>query len=582
LGRFNREREDKIIIPKVSVKECENILLSGKPQETIIQWLRFLLKSELNFDTYSRFIFPDAFFKPFAECHYHMGKFLFSDESGAEAQPRSFGKSTETGIGYVTHRIAYRLKNYILYLSENHDKSMMFIDPIKYELKNNKLFNFIYGPFKIGRTKDKDSGKDRQDVFDVNRIRVQALSFEKDPRGVKHGNFRPDLMIFDDIENRQRVINPRLRHDDWLKITKDLIPALDPETGIWKWIGTILHQDSGLKKMIKKTDGRIIKAENPDGSSTFPTMWPKERLMKRKEEIGALAYQQEYMNEPVADELSIIKREYLNPLCDETLSYGDKLDFKTKILGWDQASGDSVKSDNSVFLTLGDGTGKYEGKYVLNSIIWDKTMTALQQLNHITQVILPGKNYHYVAAEENHIRNFSRDIIQSIKFPFKMFWMGSSDPSAKKKSETEFKEKRHTVGKANFIERLSIRTGQGNISKGKYVFPYKTSKDKEITNRLFDEMVSWSRQDGKIIESGVHPDAPISLGLASELLDMLAGREILFGTLDLGETKYEEDTVETRVGVRYEMCAKCGEYFRTRKEFKSEKDIKCRECGKSE
>ena len=559
------------MIPRVTVEDCIAMLDSNENAGTIRDWLRYCFMDVKNIDTFGKFFFPDAFFKPFAPVHYTLIDELWRPESTADAFPRGWGKSTLIRMMFAIWNLVYRKINYLVYISETFPKATQFIEPIRFELGTNELLNFVYGPFKIGKVKDDKTGKDRENMFNINNMLVQAMSFDGSIRGIIYKNFRPDLMIMDDIEDRKRVNNPVLRADDLEKYTKDIYPALDPE-GVFKFIGTILHPLSLLKNYINKWNGIIMAAEDEKGNSRWPERFPKRILDKMLFDMGPLSYAQELMNKPTGNQASIIKRKHCMWCCDEELSYGDEVECKTKVLGWDQAFSDLVTADNTVYLTVVEGVDKYEGKYVITECIWEeKGMSGPDQLNKINTIILPGNNYHYVAAEENAIRSFSSDIIKNIKFPYKLFNTAGSDPSAKKKKEIEFKDKRHTVGKINMIERMA-----GRFQMKRYVLPYKTDEDKIKTNRFIDEATSWGRQDGKLVEVGIHPDAPIGLGLGSELLDLLNNTQSAFGVVNIGE--YAEDEVEKTTGRRIVLCYSCKQHFFTRKVFKGEKDCMCIKC----
>lgn len=184
---------------------------------------------------------PEAFTKPFAAFHEEIVDEFMEDKDSVVAAPRGHGKSTLIGQGFVIWNILYRKKKFIVYTSQNHVKSTQFLEPIRNELKGNARIKLVYGDLHFSTDKD-DKGKDREDVFDINGVRVQAVSFEKNIRGFKHGNQRPDLIILDDIEDDSRVINPELRRKDSDKLTKQIIPSIDAVTGHTKMVGTMLHK----------------------------------------------------------------------------------------------------------------------------------------------------------------------------------------------------------------------------------------------------------------------------------------------------------------------------------------------------
>ncbi len=85
----------------------------------------------------------------------------------------------------------------------------------------------------------------------TNNIKVTVAGSGKKLRGLRHGPYRPDLVILDDIENDEMVRNPEQRDKlhNWL--TKTVMPLGEAggKTDII-YIGTILHYDSVLSRTL--------------------------------------------------------------------------------------------------------------------------------------------------------------------------------------------------------------------------------------------------------------------------------------------------------------------------------------------
>jgi len=490
-----------------------------------LKWKRLalhnLFSKQENFETFCRFCLPNAFTKPFAQFHHDIKKDFDKEGNSAVGAPRGHGKSTEIGQGYVMHKILYKLKKYIVYTSQNHEKSIEFLEPIRYEIKNNKIIKFIYGDLTAKSIND-DDGKDREDMFDVGGVRIRALSFEKNIRGLKFMNQRPDLIILDDIEDDQRVLNPDLRRKDGNKLNKQIIPSLDIDFGEIKMVGTILHHDSLLVKKIRLFDGKIYRACEFDSddniipsSILFPAMFTVERLLKKRHDMGSSSFQSEYLNDPVDDSSSLIKREWVSQCFDENLSFGDTKEG-TKYLGVDFAFSDRVSADKSAFLSV-----HKKEKYVINGCITRKGMSITEQFEYIQELHDTNK-YKDCALEENSIRSMSKEL-KHYTFPTTLFWTGASDPASKRTYDVDFKNKRYTVGKTQMINRLATQFENNNV-----VIPYKTREDKEIAQRILSELTTYALNDGKLVEVGVHGDIPIALGYAIERAEKDGGAIIDF------------------------------------------------------
>lgn len=504
-----------MIEKEVTVEDVKRLLSSGKNRGQLIKYIYHLFEYPANFETFCRVVLPDAFTKPFGDFHKEIITRFLSNETSVVAAPRGHGKSTLIGLGYVLWLTIYKKEQYIIYTSQNHAKSIDFLEPIKHELQNNKMIAFIYGSYKIKTIKDEEDlgGRDREDCFDYRGIRIQALSFEKNIRGLKFGSKRPTLIILDDIEDDQRVLNPELRRKDSDKLNKQIVPSVDADHGKIKMIGTILHHDSLLSKQLRIHDGKIYKAIREDGTPLFPALYSLEKLQERKRVMGSSSFESEYMNNPVDDTASIIKRDWVRAAFDHNLSFFEPIrPYDMKYQGVDFAFSDRLTADKSAYV----GIGVIQGKYEIFQCILKKGLSITQQFDYIN-MIQQTVEYNDNALEENSIRSMSKELL-NYDFPFTLFWTGAADSAKKAPSKSidpEFEGKRHTIGKLAMINRLATQFENGRI-----VIPYKTEKDKEIAHQIMDECTTYSRQDGKLVETGVHGDIPIALAYAIERAEL--------------------------------------------------------------
>ena len=494
------------------------------------KYLYYLFSFPENFFVYCKTVLPHAFTKPSAEFHKEIITDFMKKGNSALAAPRGFAKSSIIGLGYITWLIAYRKEKYIIYISQNHTKSVQFIEPLNYETKHNPMFKFIYGNINIKRLEDDVnlSDLDRQDIFDINGVRIQALSFEKNIRGLKYNTYRPTLILCDDIEDDARVINPDLRVKDGNKLNKQIIPSLDVDNGRFKMIGTILHHDSLLVQKIRNLNGKIYKAIDENGKLLWPEMFTKEKLDDIRKNIGHAAFQSEYLNTPVDDTFSLIKREWIKSCCDESLSYYSKDKFDYKVMGVDFAFSDRITADKSAFVII----GKKDDYYVVIDCLTKQGMSITEQFDYI-EYLSGTNNINDNALEENSIRSMSKEL-KNYNFPYTLFWTGANDAPYREQTDAEFKNKRHTIGKSSMIKRLATQFENKRIK-----LPYMTEKDKLISNSIIDECSTYALQDGKLIEIGVHGDIPIALGYAIERIEM-EKIEFEFGMIDMAPETMED------------------------------------------
>jgi predicted phage terminase large subunit-like protein len=103
-------------------------------------------------------------------------------------------------------------------------------------------------------------------------IKVEAIGCGKKIRGRKHRNWRPDLIVCDDLENDENVRTPEQRKKlaDWFY--KAVSKAGDDYTDII-YIGTLLHYDSLLAKILKNPSYQSVKYKAVISFSKRTDLW---------------------------------------------------------------------------------------------------------------------------------------------------------------------------------------------------------------------------------------------------------------------------------------------------------------------
>ncbi len=154
------------------------------------------------------------------------------------------------------------------------------------------------------------------DFVTLNDVRLKARGRGQRVRGLKHKQWRPDLIILDDLENDQNVRNPELVRKVLKWVLNAVYPAIEADGNLF-WVGTILAPNSALAIAIHSPEEpwrhwhrRLYKAlyEAPglDGRPELVSLWPGrhpvEKLLEQKRLMGSLAFNQEKQNSPVNEE----------------------------------------------------------------------------------------------------------------------------------------------------------------------------------------------------------------------------------------------------------------------------------------
>lgn len=153
------------------------------------------------------------------------------------------------------------------------------------------------------------------------KVKVIAKGTGQKIRGLKYLQYRPDLVLCDDLENDDLVANADRRKKLKSWFLKNVIPGL-ARGGEIIVIGTILHFDSLLKNIIDRKDEfhgwNVVKYKAiTEGKSIWPELWSVEDLNRMQHDptfpyfIGSLVFAQEYLNEPMSGEDVIVKPEWI-------------------------------------------------------------------------------------------------------------------------------------------------------------------------------------------------------------------------------------------------------------------------------
>lgn len=157
--------------------------------------------------------------------------------------PRGHAKTTTFTFKDSLHASLYGYKHYIILLSDSSEQAEGFLAGIKDEIEENGAIREDFGNQK-GKV-----WKSSVILFD-NGTKIEAIGSGKKVRGRKHKQWRPDLMLCDDLENDENVATPDQRRKLRNWYYKAVSKAGDTYTDI-VYIGTLLHFDSLLANVSK-------------------------------------------------------------------------------------------------------------------------------------------------------------------------------------------------------------------------------------------------------------------------------------------------------------------------------------------
>lgn len=281
----------------------------------------------------------------------------------AAAAPRSHAKSSYLSKGYPIKEIVYRLRKYIIIISETPTVAKGNLEWISLQLKHNEKLRADFGP--LLDPKQQMNPRDNSEEFvaweprdngtkQYNLALVQAASSGQALRGRNWNGNRPDLVICDDVDSEKNNNTEQLRKElkDWFKKVVTKLGGPEGNSMAIIFMGTTVHADSLLldimnnrgdfeskkyKALISPPDRADLweqcreiyqDRENPDSERLaelfytahreemdagaevlWPDVQPLWKLMKIKWDDGSKAFSTEYQNEPIDAESAIFDLE---------------------------------------------------------------------------------------------------------------------------------------------------------------------------------------------------------------------------------------------------------------------------------
>lgn len=324
--------------------------LQAIPKHEQRKWITDSLRSKKMLHVFGKYFFHHIIKGTYEtpEAHKSLIAELSSPNHGAIIFPRGFAKTSWEKIDTL-HDIVYALEPVVLYIGASLEDAQKHFESIKMELENNELLIGIYGW--LVPSDYKFSKKWTNKHFETtNGVNLVARGAGKG-RGVNIKHQRPTKVIFDDVEEDEKVASPVQRAKLHRWIYNVIFNALDKQHGKIKFIGTVIHPLCEVL-LFYHNFGGIFRKAIENGKSIWPEYWSLEDLYKirdgyRNEKgefikgIGTLAFSQEYLNMPIDPDTALIKPEWIEK------SYYQDLDTRgmKTIIMFDPQAGEKKKSD---------------------------------------------------------------------------------------------------------------------------------------------------------------------------------------------------------------------------------------------
>lgn len=176
----------------------------------------------------------------------------------AIAAPRGHAKTTLLSLGYVLWCVCFRKEPFVVLVSNTGDQAEDLLTTVKTELETNeRLFSDFPEAAEPPGRKPSPKRWRRREIITRHAVKVMALGGGQKIRGRKHQEHRPTLIILDDIENELEVASAEQRETKRAWFEKALLKAGTMTTTNVVVVGTILHYDALLARLVGDGTGTV-------------------------------------------------------------------------------------------------------------------------------------------------------------------------------------------------------------------------------------------------------------------------------------------------------------------------------------
>ena len=259
------------------------------------------------------YYFPHYFKKESPGFHLRVLQYARNYFDVAVQAPRGSAKSVLLTFLDTAHDIAHKASEFTILIQNTFSKAAGSLENIKMEFRTNERLKRDYGVM-MRRDAEGDAIFRLPDGWEC-RVLCKGSDQLGSIRGERYGAYRPRRIKIDDIEDDELVKNPERRQD--LESEFNEVIKYAGEAGETKIIvmGTILHDDSLMAKLVAKDNYKHFKKlfykarYELDGEirSLWPEKWTVEDLneMEKQDPVG---FAKEMQGDPSSGSLETIRR----------------------------------------------------------------------------------------------------------------------------------------------------------------------------------------------------------------------------------------------------------------------------------
>lgn len=320
-------------------------------------WKKLIAEAGHSTKVFANTFLPSYFSRPFASITNQIFKAIddTSKQKVVIAAPRGWGKTTIDALAFPARHICYRLKHFIVHVSNTADDAVRKASNLKRALVTNDIKSGDIIPTVFGDLKGDPWGAQQ---FVAGDTLILPRGSGQQIRGLNHLGHRPDLIIVDDLEDAEAVMNEDRREKLKQWFFADLMNSVDLSSKDWKIvvIGTILHEASLLTQLLKDDTWERITISLCDDNlrSNWPEYISDEKVVELYRSYAnqgqADTFAREFQNKPISGLDAVFRNEYFKYYEPSELLDNKDVYFCTIV---DPAKTVKLSSADSAVVTVG-------------------------------------------------------------------------------------------------------------------------------------------------------------------------------------------------------------------------------------
>lgn len=290
--------------------------------------------------------------------------------------PRGFSKTTTCNAAVVIY-VVYKMKQFIVYVSETMGHASAQLDSVGTQLEENEILRELFGVLVPDRAHPNTWRSDEKQT--LNDIYLIARGRGGQVRGLNRNGRRPDMVLIDDVEDEESVATEEQRKKTLKWFQSGVRPALprnNPKAFI-QLLGTMLDREALLPTLAK--DPSIVNvrfgAVDPDGEMLWASHMSRAEYEAEKESyrrVGTLnVFNREFDSTITNEEEQIFPKAftYISRLMEE---------FPVRALVCDPAISENLKADFCAFAVVGRD---YKGRIHVLDVFLKRGMSPREQVD---------------------------------------------------------------------------------------------------------------------------------------------------------------------------------------------------------